>query len=315
MDGSELRVSVRLPVIAAPMLLVSGPSLVIGACKAGIVGSFPTLNARTAEDCERWLRQITDELAAAANPAPYAMNIIVRSVDSDRLEADFALAEQFRCPIVITSVGNPRTAVDRVHAYGGLVFHDVASMRHAEKAIEAGVDGLILLTAGAGGHTGHANAFAFVRAVRSIWNGIILLAGGISDGWGIRAAEVLGADFAYIGTRFAAVQESLASPEYKELLLTQGIDDIVTTDRVTGLHATFMRGSLERAGLDPDKLPPAKGLLKPSLPPSIKPWRDVWSAGHAVGAISDLPTVADLVDQLSRGYALASQQVLRSKTD
>lgn len=285
-----LKQRLKVPAIAAPMLLVSGPDLVLAACKAGVVGSFPTLNARTTDELRDWLRRMETEPREEVGAAPYAANLIIRA--SERSEADLALIEEFRAPIV-----------PRIHAYGGLVFHDVATMRHAEKAIAAGVDGLILLTAGAGGHTGSANPFAFVRQVREIWDGIIILAGGISDGHAIRAAEALGADFAYLGTRFAATQESLAPVDYKELLTSQAMSDIITTDRISGLSATFMRGSIAAAGLDPDNLPPTKALFQPDIPPSIKAWRDVWSAGHGVGSIHDIPSVAELVQRLAAEYA------------
>jgi nitronate monooxygenase len=290
-------------VIAAPMLLVSGPALVIAACRAGVIGSFPAANARTAEGCEAWLEEIENALDPGA--APYAMNIIVRAPGSDRFEADMALAERFRVPIVITSVGHPGDAVARVHGYGGFVLHDVASLRHAEKAIAAGVDGLILLTAGAGGHTGTANGFAFVRQVRAIWDGLVILAGGLSDGHAVRAAEVLGADLAHMGTRFAATRESLAPDAYKALLVSQGMADILVTDRISGLPATFMRGSIVAAGLDPDDLPPTAGRFRPTLPEGVKGWRDIWSAGHGVGSITDIPATADLVLRLEQQYRAA----------
>jgi nitronate monooxygenase len=301
---TKLRTALRLPVIVAPMLLVSGPELVIACCRAGVVGSFPAANARTAEDCEAWLTRIDAELRAApeATVAPYAFNVIVKDAGTERFDANLALARRFAIPIVITSVGDPGETAKFVHGYGGVVLHDVATLRHAEKAIAAGVDGLILLTAGAGGHTGSANPFAFVRDVRRIWNGPIILAGGISDGPSIRAAEVMGADFAYMGTRFAATRESAAPPAYKELLVSQRLADIMTTDRISGLNATFMRGSIEAAGLDPDNLPPTKGRFQPDLPEGIKAWRDVWSAGHGVGGIDDVPTVAELAARLEAGY-------------
>jgi nitronate monooxygenase len=305
MTVEALRGSLRLPVIAAPMLLVSGPDLVIAACKSGVVGSFPTLNARTAAECEAWVERIIRELGAVdgpQRPAPFAMNIIVRSADPVRLEADVALAERVCCSLVITSVGNPAEVVKRVHAYGGLVFHDVATMVHAQKAIAAGVDGLILLSYGAGGHTGNANPFAFVRNVRKVWDGVIVLAGGIGDGHAVRAAEVLGADFAYMGTRFAATRESMASEEYKQLLVSQELADVLVTDRISGLNATFMRGSISRVGLDPDDLPPAAGLFRPNLPDGLKAWRDIWSAGHGVGLIHDIPGVAELATRLADEY-------------
>jgi nitronate monooxygenase len=309
MTLAELRAQLRLPVIAAPMFLVSGPDLVIAACKAGVVGSFPTANARTAEELEAWFIRIEAELAearaAGVQVAPYAVNLIVQASLSPRFAADLALIERFKPQLVITSVGPPGEVAARVHAYGGLVFHDVATLRHAAKAAEQGVDGLILLTAGAGGHTGTANPFAFVPQVRRQFGGAILLAGGIGDGQGIYAAQALGADFAYMGTRFAATEESLAGPEYRALLVAQQMADVLTTDRVSGLTATVLRGSLTRVGLDPDHLPPTIGLLKPGLPPEIKAWRDVWSGGHGVGLIDDIPPVATLVDRLEAQYLAA----------
>ncbi|QTH21165.1 nitronate monooxygenase [Rhizorhabdus wittichii] len=294
--------NLALPVIAAPMLLVSGPELVIACCRSGVIGSFPGANARTPETLAAWLDQIGDALADGMSAA-FALNIIVRETGSERLTAELALAERHRIPLIITSVGHPGAVVERVHGYGGLVFHDVATLRHAEKAIEAGVDGLILLTAGAGGHTGSANGFAFVRQIRAMWDGMIALAGGIGDGRAVRAAEVLGADFAYMGTRFAATRESMAPPAYKELLVSQRMADIVITDRISGLPATFMRGSIVAAGLDPDDLPAPIARFKPNLPEGTRPWRDIWSAGHGVGSIDDIPPAAELIARLRAGYA------------
>jgi nitronate monooxygenase len=303
MTIEQLRSRLKLPVIAAPMFLVSGPELVIACCKAGVIGSFPTANARTEEECGAWLNRIDAELEGCEDAAPYAVNLIVRAAGTPRFEADLALIEKHRPAVVITSVGSPAAVIPRIKAYGGLVFHDVATLRHAEKAIEAGVDGLILLTAGAGGHTGVANPFAFVPQVRRIFDGAILLAGGIGDGRGIRAAETLGADFAYMGTRFAATRESLASAPYRDLLVSQQMADVITTDRISGLSATFLRGSIAAAGLDPDALPPVKQRFKPDLPEHIKAWRDVWSGGHGVGLIDDVPSVAELVARLEQGYS------------
>lgn len=304
MIPASLSRNLALPVIAAPMLLVSGPELVIACCRAGVIGSFPGANARTPETLAAWLDQIV-AAQADGQSAAYALNIIVREAGSERLAAELDLAEKHRIPLIITSVGHPGAVVERVHGYGGLVFHDVATLRHAEKAIEAGVDGLILLTAGAGGHTGSANGFAFVRQIRAMWDGVIVLAGGISDGHAVRAAEILGADFAYMGTRFAATQESMANPAYKELLVSQRMADIIVTDRISGLPATFMRGSIIAAGLDPDDLPPPIARFKPNLPEGTKAWRDVWSAGHGVGSIDDIPSAAELIARLRQGYAEA----------
>ena len=236
MKIEELRARLRLPVIVAPMFLVSGPELVIAAARAGLIGAFPSINARSAQELESWLERIVRETGNGL----YAVNLIVRGAGDARYEADLALIERFEPPLVITSVGPPRAAAERIHRYGGLVFHDVATPRHADKAIEAGVDGLILLTAGAGGHTGSANAFAFAAQVRRHWEGVMLMAGGIGSGASVLAAQAMGADFAYMGTRFAASRESLASPEYKELLISQGMADVITTDRISGMTATFL---------------------------------------------------------------------------
>ncbi len=305
MTIEELRRRLRLPVIVAPMFLVSGPELVIAAAKAGVVGAFPSINARSAEEFESWLERIVRETDGGL----YAVNLIVRSAGDARYEADLAIIERFRPPLVITSVGQPQAAVERIHRYGGLVFHDVATLRHASKAIEAGVDGLILLSAGAGGHTGTVNAFAFAAQVRRIWQGAMLMAGGIGDGASVLAAQAMGGDFAYMGTRFAATRESLAAPEYKDLLISQGTADVITTDRISGMTATFLKGSIVRTGLDPDNLPERLGVFKPALPAHIKAWRDVWSAGHSVGLIEDVPSVAELVDRLETEYRAARESL------
>lgn len=308
MNVAELKSRLRIPVIAAPMLLVSDPALAIACCKAGVVGSFPTLNARTPEIFETWLKQVGHALEGVADAAPHAVNLVVQGAGSPRYLADLALIERYRPPVVITSVGQPGEVVRRVHAYGGLVFHDVATLRHATKAAEQGVDGLILLTAGSGGHTGSANPFAFVPQIRRQWDGAILLAGAIGDGRGVAAAEALGADFAYMGTRFAATQESIAASEYKDLLVSEQMADVLTTDRVSGMNATFLKGSLRRVGLDPDNLPATSGFLKPNLPDEVKAWRDVWSGGHGVGLIDDIPTVDELVQRLERDYRHARER-------
>ncbi len=302
---ADLRSRLRLPVVVAPMFLVSDPDMVIASCRAGLVGSFPTANARTPEILKAWLERITGESAAFGEFAPYAVNVVVRETTSPRFQADIALVEQFKPPIVITSVGAPGDVVRRVHAYGGLVFHDIATLRHAAKAASEGVDGLILLTAGAGGHTGQANPFAFVPQVRRSWGGAILLAGAISDGRGVAAAEALGADFAYMGTRFVATVEAGAPEAYKALLVTQAMADVVTTDRVSGMTATFLKGSIERVGLDPANLPPTAGLFRPAIPDHLMAWRDIWSGGHGVGLIDDVPTIADLVSRLEGEYCAA----------
>ncbi len=304
MTFEELKAQLRLPVVAAPMMLVSGPDLVIAAGRAGILGAFPALNARTTAQLKDWLERIDGTL----NGRPYAVNLIVQGPGAPRFVDDLAMIEATKPPVVITSVGDPSMAAERIHAFGGLVFHDVATLRHARKAIEAGVDGLILLTAGAGGHTGTANPFAFVSQVRAFWDGPLLLAGGIADGSGVAAARALGADLVYMGTRFIASEESMAAPEYKDLLVSQTMADVVLTDRISGLAATFLRGSIVRAGLDPDALPERLDVFKPNLPEGIKAWRDVWSGGHGVGSITDIPPVAEIVDRLAAEYEAAKRR-------
>lgn len=306
----ELTARLRLPVIAAPMFRVSGPDLVIAACRAGVIGSFPTANCRTTAELEDWLGRIG---AGTAGAAPYAPNLIVHRTNA-RLEEDAALVARHRAPVVIASVGSPAPIMDRIRGYGGLVLADVASVRHAEKAIAMGVDGLVLLTAGAGGQTGWANPFAFVRAVREIHDGTIVLAGGIGDGTAVRAAQALGADLAYMGTRFIATRESMAAEPYKQMLVESRLDDVMLTRAFTGLPASMLRPSIRAAGLDPDALP-ARGMIDVAqdINPDRRPrrWNDIWSAGHSVSAVRDVPTVAQLVDRLAAEHAGAANQSAR----
>lgn len=294
-----------LPVIAAPMFLVSGPALVIAACRAGVIGSFPTANARSLEELEGWLFAIEEGLAGANTVAPYAANLIVHRSNT-RLAEDLGIIVRRKVPLVIASVGSPAPVVEPVHGYGGLVFADIASMRHAEKAVAAGVDGLILLCAGAGGQTGWANPFAFVRAVREIYDGAVVLAGGIGDGVAIRAALALGADLAYLGTRFIATRESMANDRYREMLIESRMDDIVLTPAFTGLPANMLRPSIVAAGLDPEALP-ARGriVIDYDINPEAKRWRDIRSAGHSVGAVHSAPDVAALVAELKDEFEQA----------
>ena len=312
---AELRQRLSLPIIAAPMFLVSGPALVIAACRAGVVGSFPTVNARGAEELEAWLSEIDAALACGdgvggdgeggGGPAPYAANLIVHRTSS-RLPGDLEVVVKHRVALVIASVGHPGPVLGPVHDYGGRVLCDVASMRHVEKALEAGVDGLVLLCAGAGGQTGWVNPFAFVRAVRALYDGPVILAGGIADGISVRAAEALGADLAYIGTRFIATAESLASEGYRRMLVKSGVDDIVLTPAFTGLPTNMLRPSIEAAGLDPDSLP-ARGKLEveKDIDAGAQPkkrWRDIWSAGHGVDAVTSVLPVSELVAELKAEY-------------
>lgn len=286
----------RLPAIAAPMFLVSGPELVIAACKAGVVGTFPALNSRTTEGFDAWL----DEIEAALGPddAPYGVNLIVHK-SNDRVQQDLEICVRHKVPLIITSLGAVPELVDEVHSYGGLVFHDVINMRHARKAAGAGVDGLILVCAGAGGHAGLLSPFALVPEVRAFFDGTIILSGCLSDGRSIAAARTLGADLAYLGTRFIATKESMAAPAYKEMLVDSAAVDIVYTPAVSGIHGNFLKPSIAAAGFDPDALPDAGKL---QLSEERKSWKDVWSAGQGTGQIHDVPTTAELVDRLAREY-------------
>jgi nitronate monooxygenase len=286
----------RLPVIASPMFLVSGPELVIASCKAGIVGTFPALNQRTTEGFEEWLVQIK----AAVGDAPYGVNLIVHK-SNPRVQADLEICVKHKVPLIITSLGAVREVVEAVHSYGGVVLHDVTNKRHAEKAMEAGADGLILVAGGAGGHAGTINPFALVAELRPICPGTLVLAGAISRGGDILAARAMGADLAYMGTRFIATTESAAQPEYKQLVCDARAEDIVHTPAVSGVPASFMRQSLEQNGYDMTQLlNPAHVNFGQKLTVSdeAKAWKTVWSAGHGVSAIHDVPTTAALVDRL-----------------
>lgn len=294
-----------LPVVGAPMFLVSHPELVIAQCQAGIAGTFPTLNARPLEVLDAWLKRITETLAASPKAAPFGVNLVVHKANTRLLE-DTALAEKYKVPFVITSVGDPGDLVKRVHDYGGIVFHDIVSVRHAKKAIAAGVDGLILVCAGAGGHAGTTSPFALVHEVRQIFDGTILLAGAISTGAHVKAAQVMGADLAYMGTRMIATQEAHADPAYKQMIVDSSAADIVYTPHFSGVPASYMRASIVAAGLDPDKvLGPREGAslgLEDKDDKGPKAWRDIWSAGQGVGAITDSPPVAELVARLKAEY-------------
>jgi nitronate monooxygenase len=293
----------RLPMFQAPMFLQSGPDMVIASCQAGIVGAFPSVNARTLDDLEQWLQQITRTLGE--DDAPWAMNLMMHRSNSRR-DDDLSLAERYRAPLVITALGSPREAVARVHAYGGLVFADVIDTRMAAKAVEAGVDGLVLVAAGAGGHTGQLSGFAFVEEVRRFFSGFVVLGGGISTGRAVRAAEVLGADFAYLGTRFIASEESMADPAYKQMVVDSRGADIVCSDALTGVKANWLRGSLLAAGYDPDNMPAPGAVDISKAVGDAKRWRDVWAAGQGVGAIDDILPVADIVARLEHEYRTAS---------
>src|SRR5713226_6864523 len=315
-----LKSRLRLPLIAAPMFLVSGPALVKAACRAGIIGSFPTANCRTVEELDRWLADMSDDLLRAAHetgraPAPLCPNLIVHR-SNPRVPDDLAAVLRHRAEIVITSVGSPEPVLKPLKDSGCLVLADVASVRHAEKAVTAGVDGLVLLTAGAGGQTGWVNPFAFVRAVRKFWDGIVVMAGGMADGQAVAAAQALGCDLAYMGTKFIATRESLAKESYKEMLVKSRLDDVLLTRAFTGLETNMLRPSIAAAGLDPDDLP-VRGAIDIAKDinaaererPDAKRWKDIWSAGHSVSGVSDVPSVAELVERTAAEYAAALQSV------
>ncbi len=296
----------RLPVIAAPMFLVSGPELVIECCKAGVVGTVPAANARPAAAFEAWVEKIEAALADAPDAAPWGANISVRR-GNERLEEDLDICVRHEVPVVITILGKPDRVVEAVHSYGGIVLHDAATERHARNAIAAGVDGIIALAGGAGGHTGWQNPFSLVRELRGFWDGCLILAGAISDGYAVRAAEVLGADLAYMGTRFTATTESLAPEAMKQMIVDCRATDIITENHLTGLAANYMVPSLEAAGIDVEKL--KAGILPDAagVEDHVKAWRDLWSAGHGVSVIDDIPPVAVLVDRLEREYRAACE--------
>jgi nitronate monooxygenase len=317
---SILRDSLCLPVIGAPLFIISNPDLVIAQCKAGVVGSFPALNARPAEQLEEWLARITSELAdfKAANPgrkvAPFAVNQIIHQ-SNDRLQHDLEMCVKYRAPIIITSLRAPNEVVPVIHAYGGLVFHDVINVRHAQKALEAGVDGLILVCAGAGGHAGMLSPFALVSEVRRFYDGPIILAGAISRGEHVLAAEAMGADLAYVGTRFIATTEARAPDAYKQMIVDSSAGDIVYTDLFTGVRGNYLRGSIVASGLDPENLPAGdKTTMKFGSGGSSKSkaWRDIWGAGQGVGTIAAVTSAAEAIEQLSREYAAAKND-LRAK--
>jgi len=306
-----------LPVIGAPLFIISNPQLVLAQCKNGVIGTFPALNARPELVLDAWLSQITSELAAfrKANPgaevAPFAVNQIIHA-SNDRLAADLDLCEKYKVPIVITSLSAPTQIVPRVHSWGGLVFHDVIGVRHAKKAIEAGVDGLILVCAGAGGHAGTLSPFALMEEVRKFWQGPIALAGAIATGRGVLAARAMGADFAYVGTRFIASEEANADPRYKQMIAASDAADILYSAYFTGVPGNYLRQSVINAGLDPDHLPSrdktAMNFEAAKSAETVKAWRDIWGAGQSVGAIDDVLPAADIIARLRAEYLRVKQE-------
>ncbi len=313
-----LQRKLRMPLIGAPMFIVSAPDLVVAQCTAGIVGAFPALNARPQSALDDWIREIKDRLNdyAAAHPddpvAPFAVNQIAHA-SNNRLLDDMQTCVRHEVPIIITSLRPPSEIVAAVHGYGGLVFHDVINLRHARKAIEQGVDGIIAVCAGAGGHAGMLSPFALVKEIRREFDGAIILAGAMTSGGDVLAAQAMGADLAYIGTRFIATEEACAPQPYKDMIVASNAADIVYTPLFTGVHGSYLKGSIENAGLDPDNLP---GKEKSAMDfgnggkDDAKAWRDIWGAGQGVGNVDDIPAARDLVLRIADEYEQARHRVL-----
>ena len=312
----SIKDNISIPVIGAPLFLISVPDLVIAQCKAGIIGSFPALNARPQSVLEEWIIRIKTELKEyqKQNPdkkvAPFAVNQICHG-SNDRLLGDMEICVKHEVPIIITSLRPPAEVVKAAHSYGGLVFHDVINVRHAKKAADMGVDGLILVCAGAGGHAGALSPFALLREVKSWFDGTIILSGSIGDGYSVASALALGADFAYLGTRFIATQEANAEPEYKQMLIESSANDIVYSNLFTGVLGNYLKPSIQNSGLDPDNLPTAdKSAMNFGSGGNTdsKAWKDIWGSGQGIGLIEDAPTVEELVDRLKSEFTEASSE-------
>ena len=312
----SIKDNISIPVIGAPLFLISVPDLVIAQCKAGIIGSFPALNARPQHVLEEWIVKIKTELKEyqEQNPdkkvAPFAVNQICHG-SNDRLQGDMEICVKHEVPVIITSLRPPLEVVEAAHSYGGLVFHDVINVRHAKKAADMGVDGLILVCAGAGGHAGALSPFALLREVKSWFDGTIILSGSIGDGYSVASALALGADFAYLGTRFIATQEANAEPEYKQMLIESSANDIVYSNLFTGVLGNYLKPSIQNSGLDPDNLPTAdKSAMNFGSGGNTdsKAWKDIWGSGQGIGLIEDAPTVEELVDRLKSEFTEASSQ-------
>ena len=308
--------NLRVPVIGAPMFLVSGPKLVIEQCKAGVIGTFPALNARPQELLDTWLTEIEEALdkhrreRPDAKVAPYGVNLIVNPANK-RLEQDFEVCVRHKVPLVITSLHAPTAIARRVHDYGGIVFHDVVRVRHAEKALEAGVDGIILVCAGAGGHAGRISPFALTNEIRRMFDGPLIMAGAITNGAGVLAAQAMGCDAAYLGTRFIATRESLAVDAYKQMLVESNAEDIVYTPFFSGVHGSYLKPSIRNAGLDPENLPvETEGKLQyRSRDERPKTWKDIWGAGQGVGNIDSILPAGELVDRIVQEYEAAKAKL------
>lgn len=311
MIPATLRKNLRFPAIAAPMFLVSGPELVIATCKAGMIGTFPALNQRTTEGYVEWLNQI--KAARGPDDAAYGVNLIVHGTNT-RLMDDLKVTVAHKVPLVITSLGAVKDVVDAVHSYGGIVFHDIINARHAQKAAEAGVDGLILVSAGAGGHAGNQHPFALINEIRSFFKGTLILSGALSTGQDVAAALMAGADLGYMGTRFIATDEARADAAYKQMLIDTTAKDITYTDAISGINANFLTPSLVNNGLDPNaaKDPKHKIDMAHELNSDAKAWKTIWSAGQGVGSIHEVMPVAELVEQLSDEFAAATDRFFKT---
>jgi nitronate monooxygenase len=311
----ELKASLELPVIMAPMFLISNPNMVIKACKSGIIGSFPALNARSNMILEDWMKQISTELASQKkeNPdkkiGPWAVNFISHKTNK-RFEEDLKLIQKYQPPIVISSLGDPSRVVDVVHQYGGIVFSDVINIIFAKKAIEKGSDGLILVSNGAGGHAGDLNPFAFIREVREFWNGPIALAGSLSSGEDILATEIVGANFAYMGSRFIASEESEAVEGYKNMVMDSGIEDIVYTDAFSGIKGNYLIPSIKNLGLDPNNLK-KKSEVSFTSTNKTKAWKDIWGAGQGIGSIKKVQSIPEIITELKTSYRNAQESMVK----
>ncbi len=302
----------RIPVLGSPLFIVSGPELVIAQCKAGVIGSFPALNARPEPVLEEWLKRITDELAGDPNAAPFAVNQIVHKTNN-RLEHDVEMCVKYKVPVVITSLGAQQWLNDAIHSYGGVVLHDVINVAFAKKALEKGADGLIAVCAGAGGHAGTLSPFALIQEIREFHDGPLLVSGAIANGGAVLAAQAMGADMAYIGSAFIATDEANADPGYKQMLCDYASGDIVYSNLFTGVHGNYLRPSIVAAGLDPDNLPesdPSKMNFGSGGNTKAKAWKDIWGCGQGIGALKEVVPVADLVARLEREYLDAKARVL-----
>jgi len=309
-----LSTKLRLPVVASPLFIISHPPLVMAQCKAGVVGSFPALNARPEAQLDEWLAEITEGLAAhdAANPdlpaAPYAVNQIVHKSNT-RLQHDLSMCVKYKVPIVITSLGAVEEVNEAVHSYGGIVLHDIIHDRHAHKAIEKGADGLIAVATGAGGHAGTLSPFALIQEIRRWFDGPLLLSGAIANGGAVLAAQAMGADLAYIGSPFIATTEARAADDYKQMIVDSNASDIVYSNLFTGIHGNYLKGSVKAQGMDPDNLPVSDPSKMSFANSETKAWKNIWGCGQGIGAVTDVVPTAELVERLTREYQAAKRKV------